>query len=79
MIRFGGCMKGDELMRLSTGSAGVDVVLVVEGDPKSSKVWLVLDHHANGTSEAAEIRLADMLQLRAALGTLIRSRKNEVK
>lgn len=71
-------MKGTELMRFSTGSAGVDVVVEVEGEPESGKVWLVLDHHANGTAERAELRLADMLSLRASLGTLIRARRGKV-
>ncbi len=68
-------MKREELMRLATATEGVDLVVEVEGDGREGEVWLVHDHHANGTSERAELDLQDMLKLRATLGTLIRSRQ----
>ena len=72
-------MKHPELMRIETATEGVDLVVEVEGDGREGEVWLVHDHHANGTSERAKLDLQDMLQLRGTLGMLIRSRKGKVK
>lgn len=54
-------MRGTELMRIAAVGGTHDVVVQVDGEPESGQVLLVLDHHANGTAEAAVLDFEAML------------------